>query len=872
MKKRKRIFISCILIIMSLFMISFVFAGSASFNSCHAPWEYLGLSGASGTHNPILIASNLNPGDIIKISNLQGNLCVRAGAATGGCGVSHPPTQCAIVQACNIPLIDSADTTTHIAIGFYNNQGSTHTKVSEYALISYQNGNGIVVPAGANAAYGFLREYSGIADYWDNNEYYGSCIFDYAVTPGCTRNCTNKNCGPDGCGGTCGTCAARSCLATSTNTNVVLNKPVTATSSYAGHPASYAIDGNPITYWGTDNWSPATLTIDLQTEQLISNYSIACGGIAHGNKGTINFYNSADAIVATNNYVCDLQGTSSGLTGIFSPAINVKKIVINAQSNGGEPVGDWINIGEFQAWSGCNRVANCAGKTCTDSDGCGGICRDCIPSCIVNNVCSAEGKCVSLANNCPENQTIMKLYQSTNSLGALWNDTPYTYGICYNQIFGETYTEAKPNDCNGANKIINLQQNTGSLGEVPNLNNYNIPVCYGNLVCHNETSSGDGCNDTNEKIVVRLNNDTNSLISNASDTNFPIKICCRKSALENSSWENMNSIQITGANISDSVKLVVKGEVQGRDINYTVYKQCSGLGCIAAFFFGDKKMAQLPSRGYAVWKTTETGSFYFIAQIIVGNSVIKEINSLNEPNSIGILTVSGNDNSFPATRIIKPVNETSYVLNYIIAESRNSTNTISYEQISSDEDDDLNATWNFGDGNATILGNCLSEGNCNATHSYTSTGTKLISLNVKEITRTQQARDFSRIYVYKKGLNIFSIIDEPNYKIPIKGGGLIRINGGSSHVANCSIDSTECNAAATALGKGPCYQVNDTIVPSLNLWCYKHALSSQLNFTWTFDVGRTNLERVKNTDNQAFDEPFTESGDHIIKLKVTYTY
>ena len=32
-------------------------------------------------------------------------------------------------------------------------------------------------------------------------------------------------------------------------------------------------------------------------------------------------------VVAIKDYVCDLKGTSSGLSGIFSPAIKVRKIV-----------------------------------------------------------------------------------------------------------------------------------------------------------------------------------------------------------------------------------------------------------------------------------------------------------------------------------------------------------------------------------------------------------------------------------------------------------------------------------------------------------------------------------------------------------------
>ncbi|MEK6859620.1 MAG: PKD domain-containing protein [Nanoarchaeota archaeon] len=716
----------------------------------------------------------------------------------------------------------------------------------------------------------------------------GRCL-SYMLSLTCTREtCTQKTCTQlgkecgtwteDGCNTqiTCGDCSVGSCIVTN-NLNVALNKPATATSYIAEHPPAHAVDGNLNTYWGTGDCSPATLTIDLQSEQLINNYSISCGGIAHGNKGIIKFYNSANSIVAQKNYVCDLKGTSSGLTGILSPAINVNKVIIEAQSNGNScncianPLpancGDYINLIEFQAYSSCDPVANCIGKSCGDGNGCGGTCAGCIASCGGKRCDESIGICVPIAHTCSSSsQTIMKLSKSTNSLGALWNDTSFTYDICYNEIFGENYAGANPHECTGNNKLINLQQSANSLGEIPSLNNYNIPVCYGNLLCLNETGSGNVCSDDADKLVARLYSNTNSNISNASDVNFLVKICCRKSAAGNTSWENMNGVQITSANVSDSVRLVVKGEVEERTINYTIKKcetVCTATGGLIKWF--DNINAQTSGKGFAVWKTSEEGDFYFIARILdASGNVLREINSFNEPNGIGKLKVKGIDNSLPKTQITKPINETNYTLLGAL------TNEISFEQISSDEDDDLIATWDFGDGNITLLGDCLSGGNCNITHAYNSSGTKIIGLTVKETTRIQQARDFTRIFIYKPGMNIFAIIDEPSYKMPVTGGGQpIIIRGDSSHVANCFLDESACNSAAGV--KGPCYLVRDTINPSSGVWCYKHALSNQLSYTWIIDPGKP-YENITITDNQPLLRTFTESGEHDIKLKVSYTY
>jgi len=120
------------------------------------------------------------------------------------------------------------------------------------------------------------------------------------------------------------------------------------------------------------------------------------------------------------------------------------------------------------------------------------------------------------AATCDDSQTIMRLYQESNSHVSFWNEdvADYTEEICYDVIFGSTYAGANPHDCTGTgaipdNKILGLNDITNAHAEEPSLDNYNIDVCYGDLSC---VMRDGGCND-GEEMVLSLYQDTNSHIT-----------------------------------------------------------------------------------------------------------------------------------------------------------------------------------------------------------------------------------------------------------------------------------------------------------------------------------------------------------------------
>ncbi|MBM3234625.1 LamG domain-containing protein, partial [Candidatus Pacearchaeota archaeon] len=84
---------------------------------------------------------------------------------------------------------------------------------------------------------------------------------------------------------------------------------------------------------------------------------------------------------------------------------------------------------------------------------------------------------------CPDSQVIMKISDTTNAHGALWNDANYNTKICYDEIFGSEYTGVNPHDClsGNANKVVGLNAAGNAHAEVPSRTSYLTNVCYGDL-------------------------------------------------------------------------------------------------------------------------------------------------------------------------------------------------------------------------------------------------------------------------------------------------------------------------------------------------------------------------------------------------------
>jgi len=365
----------------------------------------------------------------------------------------------------------------------------------------------------------------------------------------------------------------------------------------------------------------------------------------------------------------------------------------------------------------------------------------------------------------------------------------------------------------------------------------------------------DSCNNSYEKNVLKLSSTSSATISNTS-YDYPIDICCReyvRTVIGNTSWQDLNGNNITQTGLGDTIKMVIFREnLQSKNISYSIIKNREGFW---GWLFGDSKIAHLSSIGFSTWKANETGEFYF------NSSVEDSLEVYSSPR----LIVNAVDNFKPLITVVKPIENSTFV----VKSTTGLTNPIPFEQISSDPDDLINVHWNFNDQNISVFYNCNNgTSNCNTTHQYNVSyaGTRIVSATAKESTRTQSEYDLSRVYVYKEGLTLFMIIDQPNYRIKEFPPTPIMVNATRTHVANCSRGKTSCEASA---GTRICSQINDSINSADSLYCYVYAESSnsRFKFNWTID----NINKPEYPINSSpFEIIFPEGGKHDVNLKVVF--
>ncbi len=469
------------------------------------------------------------------------------------------------------------------------------------------------------------------------------------------------------------------------------------------------------------------------------------------------------------------------------------------------------------------------------------------------------------AGSCGDDDRIMKLYQSTNSHGALWNDATYTYDICYSDIFGVVYAGDLPtvHDCDGSNKIIGLYSASNSHAQNPLLDTYPIDVCYGDLDCELEAGFPSGPCDNGGESVLRIKDHSNSHISDASDLIYGKRICCKSSGgippiippTGNAYWADMQGNAIISAEIGDTV-LMIYENMAGGDYDFEVYEKDDisfddEIRTVSETFDFGAHLAAKWEITQEDWEKDLFGDPEFIFKVD-----IEESGELDVPaDSYG--------NFPPTTELIKPVAET----NYIIKQGQSTTNPVSFEQKSYDEDDDLKVIWEFGDRDTEEILGCLSGVNCNTTHEYSSAGTKNIVLKVQEMserTLTTIPKDSLRIYVYAQGLNAYVVMDKTiNSRV-------VEIDATQTHVSDCDYLQTTCEGKYSG-----CYEVVDDIEPTESLWCYDLALrvdgidaNPNLFLDWTADGEPITPVQIGN--EMKYRKIFDAPGDYIINLNVQY--
>ena len=452
------------------------------------------------------------------------------------------------------------------------------------------------------------------------------------------------------------------------------------------------------------------------------------------------------------------------------------------------------------------------------------------------------------------------IYANYNIIGE-----SYDYEICYSEIFGGAYGGPNFHYCDN-NKILGLFQHNESYAEIPGLYNYNYDVCYGNLSCHSiNTSAGESCA-VDEKVVVSLERESGSLIANASESSYPIKICCKPAVfipptLGQAYWADMTGASITEADVTDRVKMIfpASGFADGTQFRFEIYEddplfdddirtEAMGNAIYAIYHAGDSVVE-------ATWQITQQDIINGEDEDI-SNFFFRVYDSGELINESGILEVSKNKshNTPPNATILSP----GICDIYFIGEG------ISFTQDSYDIDDNITIEWDFGDGSTSDSYDVI--------YSYTETGQKTITLTVTD-ERGLIAKDRASVLIVDPNINgeeyICGHVNKPEWGKNIRGFEVAFDASQETYAIEASgCDGSICDTINCIAGT--CKDRADiNLIGSPNPTGFENIV-----FSWVFDevdlISGNNIKySASGMAGAKFNMSFSFPGDHWAKLNVS---
>ncbi len=187
------------------------------------------------------------------------------------------------------------------------------------------------------------------------------------------------------------------------------------------------------------------------------------------------------------------------------------------------------------------------------------------------------------------------------------------------------------------------------------------------------------------------------------------------------------------------------------------------------------------------------------------------------------LTVSGSSDSNPDAHIILPT-----------CKNWSAGYNISFTQDSTDEDDLLKITWNFGDGNTYVVNNystALNSTKADTTHNYSTAGNYEVVLNAEEMTRSKYDSDSVRLLILQEGINVVPVITSPAPGFNAEANQDITFDASQTYVVDCSNSLTSFNF--TTCDGLRCRYVH---APSSNIG--QNLSGYTLLFNWTMGDGK----------------------------------
>lgn len=192
----------------------------------------------------------------------------------------------------------------------------------------------------------------------------------------CTADCTGKECGSDGCGGTCGPCDGGTCSKGICTYDYCGKKTVACTDGGVCAPGSDCIDG--------DCYCPVgKVWVNCEGDLCGDDWATNCPGTNYRCVADTASYCGAGASDCMDGWICPGNSICGGGGSCSCPS---GKTPVDCAGNPCSP-----NC-PSKAWK-CACVPNCAGKQC-GGDGCGGSCG----SCGAGQACSPAGTCACVPN------------------------------------------------------------------------------------------------------------------------------------------------------------------------------------------------------------------------------------------------------------------------------------------------------------------------------------------------------------------------------------------------------------------------------------------------------------------------------------------
>jgi predicted secreted protein len=235
----------------------------------------------------------------------------------------------------------------------------------------------------------------------------GIANFDWLKLSGsapCTPQCGGTACGADGCGGTCGTCAAgqscnssNQCVGGNSCTSSKLSPTSASASSVeGGNSAASAIDGNVTgTRWSSLAADPQWLLIDFGArrhfDHVVLRWETAASAsydIQVSDNGTTFQTVKSNAVGA---------GGVEDVTALDAAGRYLRVYSKARKTQWGVSLWEVEVYGDQNPSCGSTCAPSCSGKQC-GSDGCSGSCG----VCATGQTCSATNQCVATPSTCTD--------------------------------------------------------------------------------------------------------------------------------------------------------------------------------------------------------------------------------------------------------------------------------------------------------------------------------------------------------------------------------------------------------------------------------------------------------------------------------------